>query len=77
MHGVGDQPPAAMSETMTALAPDVGLVVGGGATPETIGAFTPSASAVIVGTYLHRDGDERLPVDLARARRILAAASQS
>ena len=56
-------------------APDVGLVVGGGATPETIGAFMPSASAVIVGTYLHRDGDERLPVDPARARRILAAAS--
>ena len=59
------------------LAPDVGLVVGGGATPETIGAFMPSAAAVIVGTYLHRDGDERLPVDPARARRILAAASPS
>lgn len=57
------------------VAPDVGLVVGGGATPETIGAFVRTADAVIVGTYLHRDGDERLPVDKARARRVLAAAS--
>ena len=56
-------------------APDVALVVGGGATPETIGAFLQTADAVIVGTYLHRDGDERLPVDRARARRFMAAAS--
>lgn len=57
------------------VAPDVGLVVGGGATPETIGTFLQTADAVIVGTYLHRDGDERLPVDKARARRFMAAAS--
>lgn len=73
------------SETMTlamldearAEAPDAHLVVGGGATPETIGAFSRTADAVIVGTYLHRGGDERLPVDAGRARRILAAASRA
>jgi hypothetical protein len=26
-----------------------------------------------VGTYLHHDGDERLPVDPARARQMVAA----
>ncbi len=57
------------------VAPDVRLVVGGGATPETIGSFLQTADAVIVGTYLHRDGDERLPVDKVRARRVIAAAS--
>lgn len=53
--------------------PDLHLVVGGGATPETIGPFLRVADSVIVGTYLHRNGDERLPVDPARARAIVAA----
>jgi membrane complex biogenesis BtpA family protein len=64
-----------MLDEAHAVEPDVGLVVGGGATPETIGKFLRIADAVIVGTYLHRDGDERLPVDNDRARRIVAAAS--
>jgi membrane complex biogenesis BtpA family protein len=57
--------------------PEARLVVGGGATPETIRAFLQAADAVIVGTYLHRDGDERLPVDRARARRFRDAASST
>ncbi len=67
----------AMLDEARETAPGVRLVVGGGATPETIGAFTRTADAVIVGTYLHRDGDETLPVDQDRARRIVAAASRA
>jgi uncharacterized protein len=60
-----------------AVAPDLCLVVGGGATPETVGAFLQTADAIIVGTYLHRDGDERLPVDPMRARQMVAASAMT
>lgn len=56
-----------------AVAPDLRLVVGGGATPETVGAFLQTADAIIVGAYLHRAGDEQLPVDPARARQMVSA----
>jgi len=55
--------------------PDLRLVVGGGATPETVGPFLRVADSIIVGTYFHVDGDERLPVDPARARAIAKAAT--
>ena len=63
-----------MLEEAREAAPDLGLVVGGGATPETVGSFLRVADSIIVGTYLHVDGDERLPVDHVRARAIVTAA---
>ena len=65
----------AMLEEARKLEPDLRLVVGGGATPETVGHFLRVADSIIVGTYLHVDADERLPVDPARARAIVEAAS--
>jgi membrane complex biogenesis BtpA family protein len=54
-------------------APSVRRIVGGGATPATLAGLIGDADGVIVGTYLHGDGDESCPIDPERARRIVAA----
>jgi uncharacterized protein len=54
--------------------PALALVVGGGATSQTLKALADASDGVIVGTYLHEDGDELRPIDPARARAVLAAA---
>jgi uncharacterized protein len=53
--------------------PQVPLLVGSGATPDTIAELLSVADGVIVGTALKRDGDVTAPVDLARVRRLVAA----
>jgi membrane complex biogenesis BtpA family protein len=54
--------------------PDVPVLVGSGATPETIGRLLTLAHGAIVGTALKEDGDVRRPVDPGRVKRLVAAA---
>lgn len=49
------------------------LLVGGGATPDTIGAYLDLADGIIVATYLKEDGQLLNPVDPERVRRLVAA----
>ncbi len=44
----------------------VPVLVGSGVTPDNLDAFAPHAHAVIVGSYLKKDGDWRNPPDPAR-----------
>ena len=53
---------------------DVPLLVGSGATPETVAELLSLADGVIVGTALKRHGDVAAPVDPERVRRLVAAA---
>jgi membrane complex biogenesis BtpA family protein len=54
--------------------PDVPLLVGSGATPETIGRLLTLVDGAIVGTALKQDGDVRRPVDPERVERLVGAA---
>lgn len=54
--------------------PGVPLVIGSGATAESVAELLTLADAVIVGTALKRDAEVRNPVDPARVRRLAAAA---
>ncbi len=51
----------------------VPVVVGSGATPDTVAGLLESADALIVGSWCKRDGVWSNPVDPGRARRIVAA----
>jgi hypothetical protein len=50
------------------------LLVGSGATPETVAELLSVADGVIVGTSIKRDGRLANPVDVERVRRLVAAA---
>jgi hypothetical protein len=54
--------------------PEAPLLVGSGATAETVAELLSVADAVIVGTSLKRDGRLANPVDVERVRRLVAAA---
>jgi uncharacterized protein len=54
-------------------APRVRLLVGSGATPESIAELLSIADGAIVGTSLKHDGDVDAPIDPARVRRLVAA----
>ena len=54
--------------------PRVRLLVGSGATPETIAELLSIADGAIVGTSLKQDGDVDAPIDPNRVRRLVAAA---
>jgi len=54
--------------------PDVPLLVGSGATPDTAAELLSIADGLIVGTALKRNGDVASPVDPERVRRLVAAA---
>jgi membrane complex biogenesis BtpA family protein len=53
--------------------PDVRLLVGSGATPESAAELLSVADGLIVGTAVKRGGDVAAPVDLERVRRLVAA----
>ena len=59
---------------MRAAVPEAPLLVGSGASPETVAELLSVADAVIVGTSIKRDGRLANPVDGARVRRLVAAA---
>lgn len=52
---------------------DVPVLVGSGVTPETAPELLSIADALIVGTFVKRDGDVGKPVDPARVRRLVDA----
>ena len=54
--------------------PQVPLLVGSGATPDTVAELLSVADGLIVGTALKRKGDVTAPVDPERVRRLVAAA---
>jgi membrane complex biogenesis BtpA family protein len=53
--------------------PDVPLLVGSGATPETAAELLSVADGLIIGTALKKDGDVNAPVDPDRVRRLVVA----
>jgi len=55
--------------------PDVPILVGSGATPDTAAELLSIADGLIVGTSVKRDGDVAKPVDPERVRRLVAACS--
>ena len=64
-------------EEVRAALPDTPLLVGSGATAETIAGLLEVASGVIVGTTLKQDGALAKPVDVGRVRAFVAAARGS
>jgi len=54
--------------------PHVPLLVGSGATPDTVAELLSVADGLIVGTALKRGGDVSAPVAAERVRRLVAAA---
>ena len=59
---------ASLSDVTTARKAGLPVVVGSGITPQNAAAFAPHSDAVIVGSYLKRDGIWRNPVDPQRVR---------
>ncbi len=57
-------------------APGVPVLVGSGATAETIADILRVADGAIVGTAFERDGETGAPVELPRVRRLVAAARE-
>ena len=53
--------------------PDVPILVGSGATPDTAAELLSIADGLIVGTAVKRNGDVASPVDPERVRRLVAA----
>ena len=76
VSGVATGQPTPMSDLkrVRGAVPDAPLLVGSGATPETVAELLSVADAVIVGTSLKRDGRLANPVDVERVRRLVAAA---
>jgi membrane complex biogenesis BtpA family protein len=54
--------------------PGVAVLVGSGVAPETAAELLSVADALVVGSWLKRDGDVRNPIDPARVRRLVQAA---
>jgi hypothetical protein len=54
--------------------PEAPLLVGSGASAETVAELLSVADGVIVGTSIKRDGLLSSPVDAERVRRLVAAA---
>jgi membrane complex biogenesis BtpA family protein len=53
--------------------PDVPILIGSGATPDTAAELLSIADGLIVGTAIKRGGDVAQPVDPERVRRLVAA----
>jgi membrane complex biogenesis BtpA family protein len=76
VSGVATGEPTPMSDLkrVRGAVPEAPLLVGSGASPETVGELLSVADGVIVGTSLKRDGRLANPVDVERVRRLVAAA---
>jgi membrane complex biogenesis BtpA family protein len=70
----GEATPLADLKRVRSVIPDHPLLVGSGATPETIAELLAVADGVIVGTFVKRGGRLEAPVDLDRVRRLADAA---
>ncbi len=76
VSGVATGEPTPMSDLkrVRGAVPEAPLLVGSGATPETVTELLSVADAVIVGTSIKREGQLANPVDIERVRRLVAAA---
>lgn len=70
----GAATPLADLKRVRGAVPDVPILVGSGATPDTAAELLSIADGLIVGTALKRNGDVAGPVDPERVRRLVAAA---
>src|SRR5216683_844520 len=70
----GEPTPMADLKRVRGAVPEAPLLVGSGASPETVAELLSVADAVIVGTSIKRDGQLSNPVDVERVRRLVAAA---
>jgi membrane complex biogenesis BtpA family protein len=70
----GEPTPMADLKRVRGAVPEALLLVGSGASPETVAELLAVADAVIVGTSIKRDGRLANPVDVERVRRLVAAA---
>jgi uncharacterized protein len=70
----GEPTPMSDLKRVRGAVPEAPLLVGSGATPETVAELLSVADAVIVGTAIKRDGRLANPVDVERVRRLVAAA---
>ena len=76
VSGVATGEPTPMSDLKRVrdAVPEAPLLVGSGASPETVAELLSVAEAVIVGTSIKRDGRLTNPVDVERVRRLVVAA---
>jgi uncharacterized protein len=76
VSGVATGEPTPMSDLkrVRGAVPEAPLLVGSGASPETVAELLSVADGVIVGTSIKRDGRLSNPVDAERVRRLVAAA---
>jgi membrane complex biogenesis BtpA family protein len=70
----GEPTPLTDLKRVRGAVPDVPLLVGSGATPETAAELLSVADGLIVGTAVKRDGVLANPVDPRRVRRLVDAA---
>jgi membrane complex biogenesis BtpA family protein len=70
----GEPTPMADLKRVRGAVPEAPLLVGSGASPETVAELLSVADAVIVGTSIKRDGRLSNPVAVERVRRLVAAA---
>jgi hypothetical protein len=70
----GEPTPMADLKRVRGAVPEAPLLVGSGASPETVAELLSVADAVIVGTSIKRDGRLANPVDAERVRRLVVAA---
>lgn len=71
-HTGGATDPVRLARVRAAV-PHARILVGSGASPETLATLAPHADGFIVGTWLKEGGDVSRPVDLARVRALMAA----
>ena len=79
VSGVATGEPTPMSDLkrVRGAVPDVPLLVGSGATPDTAAELLSVADGLIVGTAVKRDGVLANPVDPRRVKRLVEAARSS
>jgi membrane complex biogenesis BtpA family protein len=70
----GEPTPLSDLKRVRGAVPEAPLLVGSGASAETVAELLSVADAVIVGTSIKRDGRLSSPVDVERVRRLVAAA---
>ncbi len=70
----GEPTPMTDLKRVRGAVPEAPILVGSGATSETIAELLSVADGVIVGTSIKRDGVLTNPVDVERVRRLVAAA---
>ena len=73
-RATGEATPLGDVKRVRVAVPDRPLLIGSGATPETIEEILVLADGAIVGTALKRDGKVMNPVDPARVERLVRAA---